>query len=87
MRADERSDTALYIVVLNHEEQYSIWPIDRDIPRGWQDAGKTGSREECLAHIKAVWTDMRPLSLRRQMTRCAADATRQSQHGDEDARG
>lgn len=56
-----------YKVVVNHEEQYSIWPADRDNALGWRDAGKTGTREECLAHIKQVWTDMRPLSLRRQM--------------------
>lgn len=54
-------------VVVNHEEQYSLWLADRDIPDGWSDAGKAGTREECLAHIEAVWTDMRPLSLRRAM--------------------
>ena len=56
-----------YKVVVNHEEQYSIWPADRDIPPGWQDVGRTGSKEECLAYIEEVWTDMRPLSLRRRM--------------------
>ena len=56
---------------MNHEEQYSIWPADRELPAGWTDAGKRGSKTECLAHIKEVWTDMRPLSLRKQM-----DATR-----------
>ena len=61
------TDTTVYRVVLNHEEQYSIWPMDRDIPLGWSDGGKTGTREECLAHIETVWTDMRPASLRRQM--------------------
>lgn len=54
-------------VVVNHEEQYSLWLADREIPNGWSDAGKAGTREECLAHIEAVWTDMRPLSLRRAM--------------------
>jgi len=54
-------------VVVNHEEQYSIWPAHRELPAGWTDVGKTGSKEECLAHIEAVWTDMRPLSLRKQM--------------------
>ena len=63
----EREDTTIYKVVMNHEEQYSIWPADRDNALGWQDVGKTGSKEECLAHIKEVWTDMRPLSLRKQM--------------------
>jgi MbtH protein len=53
-------------VVKNHEEQYSIWPIDRENPAGWLDAGKTGTKSECLQYIKEVWSDMRPLSIRRQ---------------------
>lgn len=57
----------LYKVVLNHEEQYSIWPEGRDNPPGWSDAGMSGSKEACLEHINKVWTDMRPLSLRRKM--------------------
>jgi MbtH protein len=52
---------------MNHEEQYSIWPVDRDLPLGWTAAAKSGSKAECLAYIKEVWTDMRPLSLRKQM--------------------
>lgn len=64
---DEREDTTIYRVVVNHEEQYSIWPVDREIPVGWRDAGKSGPKAECLAYIKEVWTDMRPLSLRKQM--------------------
>jgi MbtH protein len=60
-------DEVTYTVVMNHEEQYSIWPADREIPPGWTSANKTGSKEECLAHIESVWTDMRPLSLRLQM--------------------
>ncbi|MGC5013559.1 MbtH family protein [Streptosporangium sp. DT93] len=59
--------SAGYTVVCNHEEQYSIWWTDRDIPEGWRSVGHSGTREECLAHIEEVWTDMRPLSLRRQM--------------------
>jgi MbtH protein len=55
-----------YVVVVNHEEQYSIWPADRANPAGWQDAGQAGTKAECLAHIEKVWTDMRPKSLRRQ---------------------
>ena len=55
-------------VVINHEEQYSIWPADRDSPLGWRDAGKVGSKEACLAYVEQVWTDMRPLSLRQYMT-------------------
>lgn len=57
----------LYKVVLNHEEQYSIWPEGRDNPPGWSDAGMSGTKDACLEHIKTVWTDMRPLSLRRKM--------------------
>ncbi len=56
-----------YVAVLNDEEQYSIWWADREIPAGWRLSGFEGTREECLAHIDEVWTDMRPLSLRRQM--------------------
>ena len=60
-------DSTIYKVVINHEEQYSIWPAQRELPLGWSDAGKSGSKEECLAYIKEVWTDMRPLSLRKKM--------------------
>jgi MbtH protein len=56
-----------YEVVVNHEEQYSIWLAGKALPAGWEKAGKRGVKEECLAHIKEVWTDMRPLSLRKQM--------------------
>jgi MbtH protein len=67
MSDDERQDTTLYKVVINQEEQYSIWPADRENALGWRDAGKTGVKDECLAYIKEVWTDMRPLSLRKAM--------------------
>ncbi|MFD0727392.1 MbtH family protein [Lysobacter brunescens] len=60
-------DSTRYQVVVNHEEQYSIWPADRALPIGWQADGFSGTKTECLAHIEAVWTDMRPLSLRRHM--------------------
>ena len=60
-------DYTTYRVVLNHEEQYSIWPVVREIPSGWRDAGKRGTKQECLDHIGKVWTDMRPLSLRKSM--------------------
>ena len=56
-----------YQVVINHEEQYSIWPIDRDIPEGWNSTGETGTKEECHAYIEEVWIDMRPLSLRKKI--------------------
>ncbi|MFE7562505.1 MbtH family protein [Kitasatospora sp. NPDC057500] len=58
-------DTQSFVVVFNDEEQYSIWPVDRGLPAGWHAGGVRGSRTECLAHIDEVWTDMRPLSLRR----------------------
>lgn len=67
MAGDSQEDATIYKVVINHEEQYSIWPVDRDNPLGWRDAGKRGSKAECLAYIEAVWTDMRPLSLRQKM--------------------
>ena len=67
MNRDEQEDTTIYKVVVNHEEQYSIWPAGRAIPLGWQDVGKEGPKADCLAYIKEVWTDMRPLSLRKQM--------------------
>ena len=67
MNADGTEDHTIYKVVVNHEEQYSIWPADRENPLGWKDAGKRGSKGECLGYIKEVWTDMRPLSLRKKM--------------------
>lgn len=64
---NETEDKTIYTVVVNHEEQYSIWPSYKTIPNGWNAVGKTGTKEECLAYIKEVWTDMRPLSLRKSM--------------------
>ena len=64
---DEAEDTTIYKVVMNHEEQYSIWPADRENPLGWNDAGKQGTKAECLAYIQEVWTDMRPRNLRDRM--------------------
>lgn len=61
----EEDDSTRYRVVVNHEEQYSIWPVGRDDAPGWTDAGPTGTKAECLAWIEENWTDMRPLSLRR----------------------
>ena len=65
--SEQQDDNTIYKVVLNDEEQYSIWPAERANPLGWRDGSKTGTKAECLAFIKEVWTDMRPLSLRRQM--------------------
>jgi MbtH protein len=75
MSRDETEDTTIYKVVLNHEEQYSIWPVYKEIPNGWRDAGKQGTKAECLSHIGEVWTDMRPLSLRRKMEEAAKGET------------
>jgi MbtH protein len=68
----EDDDQTIFRAVVNHEEQYSIWPEYRDLPMGWRDAGKVGTRQECLAYIEEVWTDMRPLSLRLKMDAAAA---------------
>jgi len=67
MNTDDKEDTTTYRVVVNHEEQYSIWPAMKEIPPGWTDTGKTCPKTECLAYIKEVGTDMRPLSLRTEM--------------------
>ncbi|HEU5379572.1 MAG TPA: MbtH family protein [Ktedonobacteraceae bacterium] len=71
MSERDTEDTGTFLVVVNHEEQYSIWFPERAIPLGWREAGKRGTKEECLSYIKEVWTDMRPLSLRRQMAESA----------------
>jgi MbtH protein len=63
----EQEDKTIYNVVVNHEEQYSIWPAHRENPLGWSNVGKSGLKEECLAYIKEAWTDMRPKSLRDKM--------------------
>lgn len=67
MKQDDNEDTTIYKVVMNHEEQYSIWPANKENPLGWNDAEKTGTKAECLDYIKEVWTDMRPISLRKKM--------------------
>jgi MbtH protein len=67
MSGDDHEDQTVYKVVLNHEEQYSIWPADRSNALGWRDGGLEGTKAECLAYIDRVWTDMRPLSLRKRM--------------------
>jgi uncharacterized protein YbdZ (MbtH family) len=89
----DREDTTIYKVVVNHEEQYSIWPEHKEMPLGWNEVGKSGPKPECLSYIKDVWTDMRPLSLRKQMEEAAkmptpeltptrADGSSQSQGDD-----
>ena len=71
---DPEADDLRYRVVINHEEQYSIWPADREVPEGWKAVGKEGGRQECLDYIEEVWTDMRPLSLRKEMERQVREA-------------
>ena len=85
MSWEDREDTTIYKVVVNHEEQYSIWPSHRENPLGWNDVGKSGPKDECLAYIKEVWTDMRPLSLRKKMEEMERE--RQAQQGSEPAAG
>lgn len=73
MAWNEQEDDIIYVAVVNHEEQYSIWPADRELPLGWMHAGKQGTKAEVLAWIREVWTDMRPLSLRKKMEEAARD--------------
>ncbi|MEV8569815.1 MbtH family NRPS accessory protein [Streptomyces sp. NPDC051322] len=70
--ADEQTDNRVYRVVLNDEEQYSIWDADRELPAGWRAEGTEGARQACLDRIEEVWTDMRPASLRRRMAQTSA---------------
>jgi MbtH protein len=63
----DEEDTREYKVVVNHEEQYSIWLAHKDNPLGWTDVGPRGRKDACLQYIGEIWTDMRPLSLRRKM--------------------
>lgn len=70
MAEQYEDDGRAYTVVINHEEQYSIWPQGRYLPAGWREVGKSGSKPECLTYIDEVWTDMRPLSLRKAMADC-----------------
>ncbi len=65
--SDESADDGQYRVVINHEEQYSVWPLDLPPPAGWRAVGQSGSKADCLSFIRATWVDLRPLSLRRWM--------------------
>ncbi|HEX7640834.1 MAG TPA: MbtH family NRPS accessory protein [Noviherbaspirillum sp.] len=65
--SQENHSHVLFDVVVNDEEQYSIWPAGKEVPLGWTLVGKQGTKEACLEYIKEVWVDMRPLSLRKQM--------------------
>jgi MbtH protein len=72
MPSNDKEDATSYLVVVNAEEQYSIWPMDKKIPAGWTAVGKQGPKADCVQYIEEVWTDMRPLSLRRRMEAAAA---------------
>lgn len=67
VRDIDDNDHATYTVVVNLEEQYSIWPASRDLPAGWERVGFDGTRADCRSYIDRVWTDMRPKSLREHM--------------------
>ena len=61
----DETNSELFKVVVNPEEQFSIWPVRKENPLGWRDAGRSGTKDECLRYIAEIWTDMRPLSVRR----------------------
>lgn len=73
MAIDDQEDTRDYVVVMNHEEQYSIWPKGKRMPAGWRSVGKEGRKAECLEYIDQTWVDMRPLSLRKKMDEQAGE--------------
>jgi MbtH protein len=66
MQREATEDKTTYVVVVNDEDQYSIWPEGKAIPKGWQAAGRSGPKADCLAWVKENWTDMTPLSLRQR---------------------
>jgi MbtH protein len=68
----DEDDDREYDVVVNDEEQYSIWPVQLTCPDGWRMVGVRGDKQTCLAHIEQVWTDMRPKSLRDHMAATSA---------------
>jgi MbtH protein len=70
---EQADDARTYTVLVNEEEQYSLWLADLPVPGGWRAVGKVGTKQECLDYVRAVWTDLRPLSLRKAMARPKAD--------------
>jgi MbtH protein len=64
---DAESSARNYVVLINDEEQYSLWPAEKPVPAGWRLAGKEGNEKDCMEYVDRVWTDMRPASLRRAM--------------------
>lgn len=74
MNRRDDEDTQTYKVLVNIEEQYAFWPsFKKEIPFGWRETGKEGTKDECGAYVREVWTDMRPLSLRKQMEQQAME--------------
>jgi MbtH protein len=72
---NQQHEEPTYSIVVNDEEQYSYWPDSRSAPPGWRRLGTPGSKEECLSRIESLWTDMRPLSLRRLMEQTSGRTT------------
>jgi MbtH protein len=70
---EQADDARTYTVLVNEEEQYSLWLADLPVPDGWRAVGKVGTKQECLDYVRAVWTDLRPLSLRKAMAQPKAD--------------
>ena len=73
MAGEQNDDARTYTVLVNDEEQYSLWLADLSVPAGWRAVGKVGTKQECLDHVRTVWIDMRPLSLRKAMSQRKAD--------------
>lgn len=73
---DFENPEAVFKVLVNHEEQYSLWPADLPVPGGWTETGTQGSKAECDEYVRQVWTDMRPKSLREAMARDAEEQRR-----------
>jgi MbtH protein len=67
MSLHDDEDTRFYTVLVNDEEQYSLWLKDKPVPAGWRAVGKEGTKDECSQYVDEVWVDMRPLSLRKKM--------------------
>jgi MbtH protein len=76
MQNEDKDDLRQYKVVINQEEQYSVWFDTRTPPAGWREVGKRGTKAECLAYIEEVWTDMRPLSVRKAMEQAGDEVSR-----------
>jgi MbtH protein len=70
---DKEEDTREYQVLVNSEEQYSLWLAGQAIPNGWRQVGPKGQKQVCLDYVKEVWTDMRPLSVRKAMEKYQAE--------------